>query len=140
MVWRDDEPLHFKDFETQWWWVYFPEQNTCDEACELNIHWLTQTHATLGKESEKLTRLIVFPDDIIYEDKVQDSEQLQLARGNGQPTVGEGAQLESGKIYLMDVHGNIFMRYEPVTDEQEAIMRSKGLRDDVRRAIKATGL
>ena len=47
----DDEPLHFKDFETQWWWIYFPEQNTCDEACELNIHWLTQTHATLGKES-----------------------------------------------------------------------------------------
>lgn len=136
----DEQPLHFKDFETQWWWIYFPEQNTCDAACELNIHWLTQTHATLGKESEKLTRLIVFPDDIIYEYKVQDSEQLRLARGNGQPTIGDGVQLETGKIYLMDVHGNIFMRYEPVADEQEAMMRSKGLRDDVRRAIKSTGL
>ena len=80
------------------------------------------------------------PDDIIYEDKVKDNEQLRLARGNGQPTKGDGVQLEAGKVYLMDVHGNIFMRYEPVANEQEAVMRSKGLRDDVRRAIKATGL
>ena len=40
----------------------------------------------------------------------------------------------------MDPHGNVFMQYEPVNNQDEAIASSKGLRDDVRKAIKVTGL
>ncbi|NVK22873.1 MAG: hypothetical protein HWD86_10165 [Kangiellaceae bacterium] len=140
--WFDSEgqELHFKNFETRYWWIYFPQTNECDSQCDINMRLLTQTHAGLGKESEKLTRLVVFPSDIQYVDKVEKPEQLQLAKGNGQPTQGDGAQLEAGKIYAMDVHGNIFMQYEPVTNEEEAKLRSKDLRTDIRRVMKTTGL
>ena len=136
----DSKALHFKDFETQWWWIYFPESNQCDSTCELNMHLLTQTHAGLGKESEKITRLVIFPSEIKYTDRVENEQQLRLAKGDGRPTEGDGAQLESGKIYIMDVHGNIFMQYSSAGSEDEAKVRSRELRDDIRRAFKATGL
>ncbi len=141
-AWFDEagQPLHFKDFETQWWWVYFPKSNECDQECELNMNFLTRTHLGLGKRIEKLTRLAVFPNQILYTDRVAKPEQLKLARGNGNAHIGKGVQLEIGKIYAMDVHGNIFMQYEPVKTEEEARMKAKDLRDDIVRAMRNTGL
>ncbi len=134
------EPLHFKDFETQWWWIYFPKTNQCDAECELNMAFLTRTHQGLGKRIEKLTRMAIFPSDIQYADRVEKAEQLRLAKGTGQAHIGDGVQLEAGKIYAMDVHGNIFMQYEPVATEEEARMKAKDLRDDIVRAMRNTGL
>ncbi|NVJ64881.1 MAG: hypothetical protein HWE16_00210 [Gammaproteobacteria bacterium] len=136
----EGEPLHFKNFETQWWWIYFPKSNHCDAECDLNMEFLSRTHQGLGKRIEKLTRLAVFPSEINHSDPLQKPEQLQLARGNGQAHIGNGVALELGKIYAMDVHGNIFMQYEPVTSEEEARMKAKDLRDDIVRAMRNTGL
>lgn len=141
-TWLDEkgEPLHFKDFETQWWWLYFPESNECDAQCELNMTFLARTHQGLGKRIEKLTRMAIFPSDIQYGERVEKPEQLKLAKGNGQAHIGSGASLELGKIYAMDVHGNIFMQYEPVKNETEARMKAKDLRDDIVRVMRNTGL
>lgn len=141
-AWFDEagEALHFKDFETQWWWLYFPESNQCNAECELNMSFMARVHQGLGKRVEKLTRMAIFPDEIQYADRVEKKLQLRLAKGNGKPHIGDGVQLEVGKIYAMDVHGNIFMQYEPVKNEQEARMKAKDLRDDIVRAMRNTGL
>ncbi len=136
----DGNPLHFKNFETQWWWIYFPKSNECDAECDLNMEFLARTHQGLAKRIEKLTRLAVFPSEVNYTDPLEKPEQLQLAKGNGQPHIGSGAKLEAGKIYAMDVHGNIFMQYEPVKTEEEARLKAKDLRDDIVRAMRNTGL
>lgn len=132
--WQDaqGEDLHFKDFETQWWWVYLPAANECDAHCELNMEFLTRSHSGLAKKAEKLTRLVVFPSEVVYQDRVKNQEQLRLAKGSSNA-------LERDKIYAMDVHGNIFMQYDTVKDLEEATERSKGLRDDMRHAMKMTG-
>lgn len=134
------EPLHFKEFETQWWWIYLPESNLCDAKCELNLEFLTRSHQGLAKRIEKLTIMMIFPDDIQYGERVKNTEQLRLAKGTGQPHIGEGANLESGKIYAMDVHGNIFMKYDAVKTQDEAMQQSKALRDDIVRVMRNTGL
>jgi len=131
------DPLHFKDFETLWWWVYLPESDDCLKTCETTIQWLTRTHVTLGKQSDKLKRLVVFPSQVQYQDKVEDAEKIILGQGSAKNTTSE---LERGKVYLMHPNGDIFMQYEPVHNQDEAIATSKGLRDDVRRAMKITGL
>lgn len=136
----EDKPLHFRDFETQWWWLYFPKSNECDSECELNIRFLTRTHAGMGKRTEKLTKLIVFPSDIQYQDRIKKPQQMRLAKGKGSPQIGEQVQLEIGHIYAMDVHGNIFMKYKPVTSEADARQRSANLRKDIERVMKNTGL
>jgi cytochrome oxidase Cu insertion factor (SCO1/SenC/PrrC family) len=133
----DDEKLHFKDFETKWWWVYLPESDECLQTCDTTIKWLTRNHLALGKEADKLKRLVVFPSQVIYQDKVEQADKIILAKGKAQ---GDGTQLERGKVYLMDPHGNLFMQYEPVNNQDEAIATSKGIRDDVRKAMKITGL
>ncbi len=136
----EGEPLHFRDFETQWWWLYFPASNECDEVCELNMEFLARTHQGMGKRVEKLTRLAIFPSEILYAERIEKFEQLQLAKGNGQPHIGDKVKLKPGKIYAMDVHGNIFMQYEAVKTQDEARMRAKDLRDDIVRAMRNTGL
>ncbi len=136
----DGQPLHFKDFETQWWWLYFPKSNQCDAECEVNMEFLSRTHQGLGKRIEKLTRLVIFPSENRYAEKNEKPEQLQIAYGNGQAHLGEGAALELGKIYAMDVHGNIFMQYEPVENLEQARVKAKDLRDDIVRAMRNTGL
>lgn len=133
----DGEKLHFRDFETLWWWIYLPQSNECLETCDLTVKWLTRNHLALGKNSDKLKRLVVFPSDVSYEDKVENAEKIILAKGSAE---GKDTRLERGKVYLMDPHGNVFMKYEPVNNQDEAIASSKGLRDDVRKAIKVTGL
>lgn len=133
----DGEELHFRDFETLWWWIYLPQADECDAQCDLTVKWLTRNHLALGKNTDKLKRLVVFPGAVSYQEKVQEADKIVLAKGNAQ---GDGASLERGKVYLMDPHGNIFMQYEPVSTQDEAIANSKGLRDDVRKAMKVTGL
>lgn len=136
-VGADEKALHFKDFETLWWWVYLPKSNDCSTTCQITIKWLTRTHLTLGKESDKLKRLVVFPSEIQYQDKVDDAEKIILAQG---PAKSAKSQLARGKVYLMHPNGDIFMQYDAVHTKEEAIATSKGLRDDVRRAMKITGL
>ncbi|AOE48998.1 hypothetical protein [Kangiella sediminilitoris] len=131
------DPLHFRDFETLWWWVYIPQSDDCGNTCEMTIKWLTRTHVTLGKEAEKLKRLVVFPSEVNYQDKVEDADKIVLARGSAKNSETE---LERGKVYLMDPHGNIFMQYDSVSTQEEAKASSKGIRDDVRKAMKVTGL
>ncbi|GAA0206075.1 hypothetical protein GCM10009123_11930 [Kangiella japonica] len=133
----EDEQLHFRDFETLWWWIYLPESNECAETCDLTVKWLTRNHLALGKNADKLKRLVVFPTAVSYVEKVEDAEKIILAKGSAKASRNS---LERGKVYLMDPHGNVFMQYEPVNNQEEAIARSKGLRDDVRKAMKVTGL
>lgn len=133
----DNEPLHFRNFETKWWWVYLPESDECLKTCDTTIKWLTRNHLALGKEADKLKRLVVFPSQINYQDKVEEADKIVLAKGSA---TGQETSLERGKVYLMDPHGNLFMQYEPVNNQEEAVASSKGIRDDVRKAMKVTGL
>ncbi|GAA4359027.1 hypothetical protein [Kangiella marina] len=133
----EDDKLHFRDFETLWWWIYLPQSDDCAETCETTVQWLTRTHLTLGKQADKLKRLVVFPSQVNYQDKVEDADKILLAKGSAtNPT----SSLERGKVYLMDPHGNIFMQYDAVNNQEEAIASSKGIRDDARKAMKITGL
>ena len=137
----DDETLHFKDFETKWWWVYLPESDDCSQTCDTTIKWLTRNHLALGKQADKLKRLVVFPSQVNYQDKVEEADKIVLAKGAiERGPDSKTSSLERGKVYLMDPHGNLFMHYEPVKNQEEAIATSKGIRDDVRKAMKVTGL
>ncbi len=133
----DGETLHFRDFETKWWWVYIAESDDCATTCDTTIKWLTRNHLALGKQADKLKRLVVFPSQVNYQDKVEDADKIVLGKGSAKNATSE---LERGKVYLMDPHGNLFMQYEPVNNQEEAIASSKGLRDDARKAMKVTGL
>lgn len=133
----EGEKLHFREFETKWWWVYLPKSDDCSQTCDTTVKWLTRNHLALGKQADKLKRLVVFPSQVIGQEKVEDADKIVLAKGS---IAGGNPQLQRGKVYLMDPHGNLFMQYEPVHTQDEAIASSKGLRDDVRKAMKVTGL
>ena len=139
---NDEQPLHFRDFETYWWWIYVAQSDDCSVTCDTTIKWITRNHLALGKDAEKLRRLVVFPSKVNYSDKIEASDKILLAKGSAEGSNSEGTavSLERGKVYLMDPHGNIFMQYDSVSNQEEAIATSKGFREDVRKAMKITGL
>ena len=43
-------------------------------------------------------------------------------------------------IYLVDPLGNIFMRYDLITNKQQAPLKSKDLRSDISRVMRVLGV
>ncbi len=139
------EPISGKEFETLYWWILPLDPETCDEECiNLNLVTLNQTYIGMGKETERVKQLLVLPKN-----NTLDTGKFPKAYSEFSDTgikalpethSGLGKDLPANFIYLVDPLGNIFMRYPLVDSKEKAPIRSRDLREDLRRLFKYSRL
>jgi len=100
-----------------YWVLLHANSGVCDEACEYALYTLRQSRLMLGKEMDRLVRVLLHgdtaPDTVLLAEEhkglitLQDSGLSDLL-DNKKP-VG----LEAGGYYLIDPLGNLVMYFEP---------------------------
>jgi len=118
------EPISHKIYQLmgKWTLVSFVE-NKCDKACEFQLYSLRQIWVALGKDGNKIQRLVIVKDNNLIT-----SEQIKLSQG--QFLLKDDRDLkerlnsrfksypafESEAIYLIDPYGNLMMQYKKGTN------------------------
>ena len=124
----------------QWqkkWSIVMVDAAGCTEAWQAQVYVLKQVHTSLGKEAQRVQRVLLVPGETNnealnalqkkYPDLVvlagADAETVRFA-GEFMPS-GQSA----GHVYLVDPLGNLMMTYSENMDP-------KGLRSDLTRLLK----
>ncbi|MGH1541784.1 MAG: SCO family protein [Arenicella sp.] len=138
-VFTDGKTVPFAEFERKWYLVVIADK-TCGDSCEENLLKIRQLKRMQGKNVARVVSLFVprgLPADEV-EDltakyslttiKAADSAQLEqwlqpFYTGRGQ------AELDAGRIYMIDPLGKLMMSYPAGTDP-------KGVYKDLKRLLK----
>lgn len=133
-------PFRFAQLKDKWVLVYFGRSD-CPAACQRSLYMMRQSHTAVGKEKDRVARVLVLLDAKI---PAADQPALQPTLQNFPGTlvvggVASGALLDqfsagSGKqsgseIYLIDPLGNLILRYDAALD-------NPGIHKDLTRLLK----
>lgn len=135
----DDKTVKFSVLKGKWTMVYF-DSAECNDACMSQLYFMRQTHASQGKNFDKVQRLFVlsdtnsaiklksklseYPDMLVWKaDKAATMKLMQDFGLDAQPTENKRS------IYLLDPQGNLMMRYAPGA-------QPAGVRKDLERLLK----
>jgi hypothetical protein len=123
----------------QWqkkWSLVTVNRGNCGAACQAQTHMLRQVHVSLGKEADRVQRIVLMPTGTGSEamaDLQKNYPNLILLTGTDAVTTQFAGEFESvgqaGNVYLVDPLSNLMMHY-PQTFEP------KGLRADLIRLLK----
>jgi cytochrome oxidase Cu insertion factor (SCO1/SenC/PrrC family) len=112
---RDEITMH------KWHMIYFAEAS-CDDACNKILYNMRQINIALGKNANRLQRLVVHLDKPDEEFQALITKEYPEARhANADAKTIEaalqvvGPQFRSNEVYIMDPLGNIMLRF---TQEQ----------------------
>jgi cytochrome oxidase Cu insertion factor (SCO1/SenC/PrrC family) len=130
----------------QWgkkWSIVVIGTGDCNDACHKQLHLLQQVHISLGKEIERVQRVLLIPVGITKDAAVDLQGRypnLVVLTGTDTETVnfahkfdlsGQTAE-SSGRTYLVDPLGNLMMSYP----QGKEGLNPKGLRKDITRLLK----
>lgn len=108
---RDDISIH------KWHMIYFAGAS-CDDACNQALYNMRQINIAVGKNANRLRRLIVhldMPDDEFQALIAKEYPEARHAYANSE-TIEEALQsvgpaFRSNEIYIMDPLGNVMLRF-----------------------------
>lgn len=105
----------------------------CDEACRDALYTLRQARLMLGKEMDRLTRVLLHgdtpPDKVFLAAEHAGLESLQDVRLAGLLGSRTPADLCAGGYFLVDPLGNLVMYFGPELDPSEMV-------DDIKHLLK----
>ena len=124
----------------QWlkvWSIVMVDNAGCQSNCQAQAHVIKQVHTSLGKEYNRIQRVLIVPSDIAASDLnviKQDNPKLKIVANKDEQTLKFARQFgdfseSAGQIYLIDPLGNLMMTYTKGYDP-------KGLRSDLTRLLK----
>lgn len=106
------------------------------DGCLLSIYIMGQVHQALGKEQERVKRLVYLGDMGIADDKLamlkERFVELEFASGNSIT----GTRLSEQFIYIADPIGNIMLRYPVISDKEGAFLKGKEILQDLKKLLK----
>lgn len=118
------------------WSLVTVNRTSCDDACQTQTHMLRQVHVSLGKETDRVQRILLVAAEVkngTLADLQKEYSDLILLTGTDVATTQFVKEFESasqaGSVYLVDPLGNLMMHY-PQNFEP------KGLRADLIRLLK----
>ena len=134
-----------KEFETLYWWLVPIQPEQCDQDCShLNLNTVNQTYVGLGKESLRISQMVVLPSSSTLDPGEFPTGFSAFTNSGLKPKAktqsGKNLELPANAIYLVDPLGNIFMKYPLVKDEKEAPLRSREMRRDILHLFKYSRL
>ncbi len=136
-------PLALRDLRGRWTLVYIAPDG-CDAACETNLYKMRQVRLALGKDMDRVQRLLVVvgaaPADL--KSRLQDYPGTMVAAGGGDDLARFTAQFEvpgrlasahAGRLDLVDPLGNFMMSY-PAGAEPRGVLK------DLQRLLSISGI
>ena len=120
------------------WRVIYVVPSSCDKTCQNAIYSIQQVDLALGKHSHRANATVILTDDSdknidkwIAEDKRTEVLSKESSLVN---EVFPKAVVNS--IYLVDTMNKAMLRYEPMADQQQAIMQSRDVLSDLKKMLK----
>lgn len=117
------------------WTLIFLVSNQCDLTCEDKLYQLRQIRLAVGKDRDKVERVLVVDKDLDWSD-YENSFQNQKVIVKGSPSyesiiknLKSVKNFDSNAIYLMDAYGSLIMKYAYKT-------APKGIIKDIERLIR----
>ena len=117
------------------WTLIFLVSNQCDLTCEDKLYQLRQIRLAVGKDREKVERVLVVDNELDWSD-YENSFQNQKVIVKGSPSyesiiknLKSVKNFDSNAIYLMDAYGSLIMKYAYKT-------APKGIIKDIERLIR----
>ncbi len=110
-------PLQAEEFgintEVGKWALIVPVGSNCDDICQSRLYYSRQVHIALGKESERVHRILLAFDDITswQAGVVAEYPALTIVETTGLLEDFNIDALATEQIFLMDPFGNIMMYY-----------------------------
>lgn len=143
-LYSDDTPVKLQPGET--WKLILPaEVSQCqndqtDSICLVNLYLIGQTHMALGKDSERLERILFNGSARYDEQQLQALKQrftdLKVLNSRSPAT----AILAKDYIYIADPLGNIILRYPLVESQQAVPLKGKDILKDLKNLLKLSRL
>ena len=130
-----------KPFNAQQWkkkWNLVTIAIACDTPCQSQVHLLQQVHVSLGKEMQRVQRVLLMPAIVKSEDLLDLQHkypELIVLAGTDVADLAHQFDLpgrsaaQAERVYLVDPLGNLMMSYPQDYDP-------KGLRKDLTRLLK----
>lgn len=143
-TYADDTALKLQPGET--WKLIFPadveqcQDQQMDSNCLTNLFLIGQIHIALGKDSERLERILLNGSASYTEQQLQTVKQrfTDLRVVNSQSKTN--AFLPPAYIYIADPLGNIILRYPLVETQEEVPLKGKDILKDLKKLLKLSRL
>ena len=105
-----------------------------DKDCLLSLFEIGQAHKAMGKEIERIERVLYNADSAYTEAELSSLKErfVDLRVINGSKAPG----LDPSYIYLMDPLGNIILKYPAVSNQEEAFLKGRDIVKDLKKLLK----
>ncbi len=136
----DGRALSFSQLRRKWTMLYFVG-DVCDDVCQQALIKMRQAHLTQGKDSDRVQRVLVVTSLLSKErltalaqahadTLVLTGNRTAMADLTQQFTLrAGGVPATSGRVYVVDPHGNLMMSYA-------ANAEARGMLKDLKRLLK----
>ena len=119
------------------WLMVTRDSGLCEAACQKKLYTMRQARLILGREQDRVQRIVLVDDDVLPSAELQSSYEgtiwisaRSLSWLAALPAAPDDAS-GRGSIYAVDTLGNVFMRYAADPD-------IKRFSNDIQRVLKAS--
>lgn len=119
------------------WLLVTRDSGLCEDACRKKLYAMRQSRQILGREQDRLLRVVLVDDDVVPSNQLQAEFDgtLWLSAKTLSWTklipIDKGDSTGRAAIFAVDTLGNVFMRYSSDPD-------IKRLSNDLKRVLKAS--
>jgi cytochrome oxidase Cu insertion factor (SCO1/SenC/PrrC family) len=120
------------DMRGKWTLVFVPPAD-CNETCKKNIYHMRQVWAALGRDANRVQRLLVFRKQAQLDDLsgfLENYPRMRVVFDTGNGLIGQIPFSEAalgGNIYLVDPLGNLMMAFPQTLDPHDMLRDLKKL-------------
>lgn len=120
------------DLRGKWTLVFVPPAG-CDETCKKNIYHMRQVWAALGRDADRVQRLLVFRKHEQFDELsgfLENYPRMQVVFDAGNRLIGQIPFSEAAldrNIYLVDPLGNLMMAFPQTLDPRDMLQDLKKL-------------
>lgn len=121
-----------EDVRGKWTLVFVPPAD-CDETCKKNIYHMRQVWAALGRDADRVQRLLVLRKPAQLDDLsgfLENYPQMLVVFDAGNHLIGQLPFSEAalgGNVYLVDPLGNLMMAFPQALDPHDMLRDLKKL-------------
>jgi|GEM_PF-263177 len=134
------------DTAGQWTLLYFIPQ-TCDQTCQNALFSMRQIRKSLDKDIDRVRLVSVHshtPSETLQElistefplNVQLEGQQQKIDNAFANTEIINAS--EASQIYIMSPDGYIFIHYPVVEDVQEAILKARDIRKDLKKTLKGS--
>ena len=143
-VYSDGTPVVLEPGET--WKLIMPaklaacQMDDTDTGCLINLYLIGQTHMALGKNNERVERILYNGTDKYTEEELKTLKERFLDIKVVNNASGSAKSLPDDYIYIIDPVGNIILRYPFVEKQEDVFLRGKDILKDLKKLLKLSRL